>query len=59
MAIGVLVAAAAFGLSRGSDPATLNNVAFATLHVGVLLSGVLPALRGEPLALPRREPVAA
>jgi cellulose synthase (UDP-forming) len=59
VAIGVLVAAAAFGLSRGSDPATLNNVAFATLHVGVLLSGVLPALRGEPLALPRREPVAA
>jgi cellulose synthase/poly-beta-1,6-N-acetylglucosamine synthase-like glycosyltransferase len=65
-AVAVLVAATAYGLARGSDPATLNNVAFATLHVGVLLSGVLPALRAEPLATPaaavagrERDPVPA
>ena len=39
-AIAVLVGAAAYGLSRDRDPATLNNVAFAALHCGVLLSGV-------------------
>ena len=31
--IGVLVAAAVVGLARGRDAATLNNVAFAALHV--------------------------
>jgi cellulose synthase (UDP-forming) len=50
--LGVLVGAAAYGLVRDQDPATLNNVAFAALHVSVLLAGVLPALRSAPLALP-------
>jgi cellulose synthase (UDP-forming) len=64
-AIAVLCAVGAYGLLRDRDPATLNNVAFAALHVGVLLAGVLPALRREPLPTaspqpaPRREPVAA
>src|SRR4051794_23964626 len=43
-ALGVLLSAAAIGLRRGHDPSTLNNVAFASLHVVVLLSGVWPAI---------------
>jgi cellulose synthase (UDP-forming) len=50
-ALAVLVLAAAYGLLRDRDPATLNNVAFALLHVSVLLSGVMPALRAAPLVL--------
>jgi cellulose synthase (UDP-forming) len=38
-AICVLVAVSAFGLARDRSPATLNNVAFAMLHVTVLASG--------------------
>ena len=52
VALAVLLGAAAYGLLRNQDPATLNNVAFAALHMSVLLAGVLPALRAEPLALP-------
>jgi cellulose synthase (UDP-forming) len=56
-ALAVLVGVAGFGLARDQDPATLNNVAFAALHVCVLLAGVLPALRPSPLAPPVvREP---
>jgi cellulose synthase (UDP-forming) len=51
-ALAVLTGVAAYGLARDQDPATLNNVAFAALHVCVLLSGALPALRSAPLALP-------
>jgi cellulose synthase (UDP-forming) len=51
--IALLSAVAAYGLLRDRDPATLNNVAFATLHIAVLLSGVWPALRREPLPAPR------
>jgi cellulose synthase (UDP-forming) len=59
-ALAVLVGAAAYGLARGNDPATLNNVAFAALHVAVLASGIAPALRVEPAARePAREPLAA
>jgi cellulose synthase (UDP-forming) len=58
-AIAVLVAVAAYGLLRDRSPATLNNVAFATLHIAVLLSGVSPALRREPLPAPRPELVPA
>ena len=54
--LAVLVGAAAYGLARDQEPATLNNVAFAALHVCVLLTGVLPALRATPLAV--REPEA-
>ena len=52
VAIAVLSAVAAYGLMRDRDPATLNNVAFAALHIAVLLSGVMPALRREPLPTP-------
>jgi cellulose synthase (UDP-forming) len=48
--VAVLVGAAAFGLARDQGPATLNNVAFALLHVCVLLSGAWPALRGGAAA---------
>jgi cellulose synthase (UDP-forming) len=61
-AIVALSAVAAYGLLRDRDPATLNNVAFATLHIAVLLAGVWPALRREPLAAapaPRPAPVPA
>jgi cellulose synthase/poly-beta-1,6-N-acetylglucosamine synthase-like glycosyltransferase len=57
VALAVLVGAAAYGLARGNDPATLNNVAFAALHVCVLACGIAPALRTEPAA--RLEPVPA
>jgi cellulose synthase (UDP-forming) len=55
-ALAVLVGVAAYGLARDQEPATLNNVAFAALHICVLLTGVLPALRATPLAV--REPEA-
>jgi cellulose synthase (UDP-forming) len=45
IAIGVLGASACVGLLRDRSPATLNNVAFAALHMCVLLSGAGPALR--------------
>lgn len=46
-AIAVLTGVAAFGLWRGQDPGTLNNVAFAALHITVLCAGVAPALRRD------------
>jgi cellulose synthase (UDP-forming) len=49
----VLVASSAYGLLHALGPATLNNVAFATLHSSVLLIGIAPALllrRSPPLA---------
>jgi cellulose synthase (UDP-forming) len=57
--IAALLAVAAYGLLRDRDPATLNNVAFAALHIAVLLSGVWPALRRAPLPAPRAAPVPA
>ncbi len=45
VAVAVLVGTAIVGLARGLDPPTLNNVAFAALHVTVLTAGVWPALR--------------
>jgi cellulose synthase (UDP-forming) len=45
-AVVVLLGVALYGLSHGRSPATLNNVAFAGLHVFVLLSGAWPALSG-------------
>jgi hypothetical protein len=59
VAITVLSAVAAYGLLRDRDPATLNNVAFATLHIAVLLAGVSPALRREPLPAGHPVPVPA
>jgi cellulose synthase (UDP-forming) len=48
LAAGVLAAAGGYGLASSRSPATLNNVAFATLHVSVLLAGAWPALTREP-----------
>ena len=51
VAIGVLLGVSAFGLAGDRSPATLNNVAFAMLHVTVLVSGAWYALtvrRGRP-----------
>jgi cellulose synthase (UDP-forming) len=45
--IAALIGAGALGLSRDLAPGTLNNVAFALLHVCVLLSGVWAALVPE------------
>jgi cellulose synthase (UDP-forming) len=46
VALAVLVAAAVDGLVISRSPATLNNVAFASLHISVLLVGMWPALTG-------------
>jgi cellulose synthase/poly-beta-1,6-N-acetylglucosamine synthase-like glycosyltransferase len=51
LAVGVLVSASAYGLTRGHGPATLNNVAFAALHSSILLIGAMPALRLRPSPL--------
>ncbi|MGQ0519525.1 MAG: glycosyltransferase [Actinomycetota bacterium] len=48
---------AAYGLVRDQSPATMNNVAFALLHITVLLSGAWPALQGRPS--PQEAPSAA
>jgi cellulose synthase (UDP-forming) len=50
VAIGVLIAAAVYGLSQNHGAATLNNVAFASLHAAVLLTAAIPALRLRPSA---------
>jgi cellulose synthase (UDP-forming) len=61
VAVTALIAVAAYGLMRDRDPATLNNVSFAGLHVVVLLAGIMPALRRRPLpaAAPRPSPAPA
>lgn len=45
VAMAALVGVGMIGLAQGTSPATLNNVAFAGLHVVVLANGVRPALR--------------
>jgi len=47
-AIVVLVAVSVYGLAQSRGAATLNNVAFASLHASILLSAVIPALRIRP-----------
>jgi cellulose synthase/poly-beta-1,6-N-acetylglucosamine synthase-like glycosyltransferase len=64
VALLVLAAAAVSGLAASQSPSTLNNVAFAALHMAVLLVGTWPALAGiRPAAGPpvdlRRRPEAA
>jgi cellulose synthase (UDP-forming) len=49
-AIAVLVTVAGYGLLRSQDPGTLNNAAFALVHVSVLAAGIGPALRGTARA---------
>jgi cellulose synthase (UDP-forming) len=55
LVVAVLVGGALFGLLRSRDAATLNNVAFAALHVSVLFHGVLGAVLPE-LATPAAAP---
>ncbi len=50
LAVAVLIGSAAYGLSRSHGAATLNNVAFASLHATVLLTAAIPALRLRPSA---------
>ncbi len=50
--LALLLAVAVIGVLRDRSPATLNNVAFAMLHVTVLSAGVVHALR--PAARPRK-----
>jgi cellulose synthase (UDP-forming) len=50
LALAVLVTTIAWGLWRDRSPGTLNNVAFASVHVAVLVTGVRPALRRRPAA---------
>jgi cellulose synthase/poly-beta-1,6-N-acetylglucosamine synthase-like glycosyltransferase len=55
--IAVLTLAAVYGLVRSRDAATLNNVAFAALHVSVLACGVLGAV--APSLATARAPAAS
>jgi len=48
VAVAVLVAVSVYGLSHSRDSATFNNVAFALLHVSILLTGAWPALQPPP-----------
>jgi len=54
-AAAVLLIAAVAGLLRHHDPSTMNNVAFALVHLTVLSFGVAPALRAvqRPVAAER------
>lgn len=54
VAMAVLLSAVGFAFARNLTPATMNNVAFAMLHIVVLLAGAWPALVGRrrPRALP-------
>ncbi len=42
--LGVLLVVAVYGLTKGTDAATLNNVAFAMVHITILGHGIAPAL---------------
>jgi len=55
VAVGVLAVAAADGLLHSRSPATLNNVAFAGLHISVLLVGMWPAIVGIRASAPPGE----
>jgi cellulose synthase (UDP-forming) len=53
----VLLTVAVAGLLRHHDPSTMNNVAFALVHLTVLSFGVAPALRAarRPIAAAERD----
>ena len=57
--VGALIAVVGYGLAKDRSPSTLNNIAFAALHISVLLAGAWPALRGAREAPARRERPAA
>lgn len=42
--IAALIGATTFGLARSIDPGTLNNAAFALMHVAILTSGIAVAI---------------
>ena len=50
--VAILLGVAAYGLVHDRSPSTLNNVAFAGLHITVLTAGALVALRGTPREAP-------
>jgi cellulose synthase (UDP-forming) len=62
-AAGALLCVAVLGLTNRRDPSTLNNVAFALVHLTVLSFGVAPALRASrrpaEVAAPASERLAA
>jgi cellulose synthase (UDP-forming) len=56
--VAVLTGVAVYGIVKDRSPSTLNNIAFATLHISVLLAGAWPALRrGEAAVTARDEPL--
>jgi cellulose synthase (UDP-forming) len=57
VAAAVLLTVAVAGLVRHHDPSTMNNVAFALVHLTVLSFGVAPALRAvrRPVARAQRD----
>lgn len=57
VAAAALFATAVFGLLRDQSAGTLNNAAFAMMHVTVLMAGALPALRRRPSPQPTDDPV--
>jgi cellulose synthase (UDP-forming) len=56
---GCLLAAVGYALDTDLSAATLNNVAFALLHLSVLAAGTWPALAGRRRTDERPDPVAA
>jgi cellulose synthase (UDP-forming) len=44
--VAVLIAVTVYGLAKDRSPSTLNNIAFAALHISVLTAGAWPALAG-------------
>lgn len=56
-AVAVLVGVAIYGLTKSTSPSMLNNVAFAAVHVSVLMAGVwgaltLPSTQAVPAPAP-------
>lgn len=56
-ACAILAGVSIYGLSRDQSPATVNNAAFALVHITILVSGMWAALKGAP-AERSTEPVA-
>ncbi|MFP5380263.1 MAG: hypothetical protein ACLGHP_11050, partial [Vicinamibacteria bacterium] len=54
--IALLAGAVVAGLARAVDPGTLNNVAFALVHLAVLLTGIWPALVPRATERPAEQP---
>jgi cellulose synthase (UDP-forming) len=55
--VGLLIAVAGYGLAKDRSPSTLNNIAFAALHIAVLLAGAWPALTGARREAPASRPM--